>query len=215
MAKIAKKQENKSETKKGTKIPVSLIIAGVMIVLFIAIALIVTNTKTTGDVIKPTNPTTPTQPEQEKIIQTESLKILNFANKKEAYTGWIYSNAETYLIAAKGVKNGGRLSICTGVDECAVQWWGTPVNGAKLMATMSSFIDTQNAKDYFVSMSSGKQGTQFKEDCYIFSDNTAVCRHFNVVFTIVSEYGSSYYDSLQPALQDFTNKLYNEISYWN
>ncbi len=212
MAKTAKKQE---ETKKEIKIPVSLIIAGVMIVLFIAVALIVTNTKTTGSVIKQPEEPTQTQPEPEKLVETEPLKILSFLNKKDAYTGWLYSDAEKYLIAAKGVRDGSRVSICTGVSECDVQWWGTPVKGAKLMATMSRFTDTQNANDFFISMSSGKQGTQVKENCYVFDDNTAVCRHHNIAFTIVSEFGSSYYDNLQPVLKDFASKLYDEIDYWN
>jgi len=213
--KLKKQDKNNMSIKNNLSIKPVFIISGIIIIAAIAVVLVVLlNKPTTGNVIESPSEQSSQPVHEERIVATEPIKILGFINKKDAYPGWIYSNTETYTPAAKGVKDGARLSLCTGVDKCEVRWWGTPSNAAKLMATASRFIDIPNAENYFIQLSSDKQGTQVKTDCYVFNDNTAICRHHNIVFTIVSEYGSAYYGDIQPVLQDFVIKLYNEVDYW-
>lgn len=220
MAKSTGRKASKSKSNKNNKIesrevtkstfPVTLVILGVTIVIIAAIVIMALTIKpaSEGKVIEQEEQVV----EQERVVETEAKEILSFLNKKDAYNGWEYSKTEPYLISAKGVADGARMSMCTGVDECKVDWWGTPTNAAKYLVTLTRFIEIQGAEAYFSSLT--RSGIRLKEDCYVFNDYTALCRKYNFVFTIEPEYGSNFDDDLMDPLEDLTLEIHKEIDYW-
>ncbi len=187
--------------------PMTVVVLGLIVFIVAAVIVMVLtiNPSSEGRVVKEIN-------EQERIVETEAKKILSFMNKQDTYSGWIYSDTEPYLIAAAGVSDGSRMSMCNGVEECKVHWWGTPIEAAKFMITMTRFFELDDAKAYYNSVE--KAGEELEEDCYVFEDYTALCRKHNLVFTVESEYGSGFNEPLIPVLKDFVLDVYKEIDYW-
>ena len=219
-----KRKKTKTDTKKPkiesreveakSSLPITFLILGVVAIIVVAIVIMALTisppSPTDGRVVEEQE-----QPEQEpedRVIATEAKEILSFMNEQNTYEEWQYSNTESYLIASAGVDNGARRSLCSGVDECKVQWWGTPIKAAKLMVTLSRFHEVSGAEAYFNSMYNA--GKKIEDDCIVYNDYTALCRRHNFVFTIDPEYGSNFDGNLMPVLEDLTLTVYREIDYW-
>lgn len=210
----AKKKIEANEVKIGNKFPMTLIFSGVAILIVaivVALVLINPSAPNEGRVIE--TPETESEQTPEKVVETTAKEILAFMSKQDAYSGWEYSGTEPYLIATKGVSDGARVSMCTGVDECKVQWWGIPIKAAKVMVTLSRFHEVNGAKAYYNSLY--KVGKSIENDCIVYNDYTVLCRKHNFVFTMDSQYGSNYDGNLLPAVQDLALNVYREIDYWN